>query len=57
MKTTITVAEMLVTNVNTQNTQVLEANDHNAFVCAQNDNACWHRYLSAMGDCVQLLQC
>jgi hypothetical protein len=52
MKTTITVAEMLVTNVNTQNTKVLEANDHNAFVCAQNDNACWHRYLSAMGDCV-----
>jgi hypothetical protein len=52
MKTTITVAEILVTNDNIQNTKVSEENDQNAFVCAQNDNACWHRYLSAMGDCV-----
>lgn len=52
MKTTITVAEIHVTNVNTQNTKVLVENEHNAFVCAQNDNACWHRYLSATGDCV-----
>ena len=52
MKTTITVAEILVTNDNTQNTKVSEENDQNAFVCAQNDNARWHRYLSAMGDCV-----
>lgn len=52
MKTTITVAEILVTKVNTQNTKALEEIDHNAFVCDQNDNACWHRYLSAMGDCV-----
>ena len=52
MKSSTTAAEILVTNVNTQNTKVLEENDHSAFVCAQNDNACWHRYLSAMGDCV-----
>ena len=52
MKTTITVAEILVTNVNTQNTKAFEEIDHNTFVCAQNDNACWHRYLSATGDCV-----
>lgn len=52
MKTTITVAEIHVINFNTQNTKVLEENDHNAFVCAQNDKACWHRYLSATGDCV-----
>ena len=52
MKSSTTAAEILVTNVNTQNTKALEENDQNAFVCAQNDNACWHRYLSAMGDCV-----
>ncbi len=29
-----------------------ENNDENNFVCKHNDKDCWHRYSSAMGDCV-----
>ena len=29
-----------------------ENNDENNFVCEHNDKDCWHRYSSAMGDCV-----
>jgi hypothetical protein len=52
MKSKTTVVEILTKNVNMQNIKVLENNDNSAFICAQNDNACWHRYLSAIGDCV-----
>jgi hypothetical protein len=30
----------------------LKNSDENNFVCKQNDKDCWHRYSSAMGDCV-----
>ncbi len=33
-------------------TKVLKNTDENIFVCKQNDRDCWHRYSSAMGDCV-----
>ena len=33
-------------------TKVLKNTDENIFVCKQNDKECWHRYSSAMGDCV-----
>ena len=29
-----------------------ENNDENNLVCKHNDKDCWHRYSSAMGDCV-----
>jgi hypothetical protein len=29
-----------------------ENNDENYLVCKHNDKDCWHRYSSAMGDCV-----
>ena len=29
-----------------------ENNNENNFVCKHNDKDCWHRYSSAMGDCV-----
>jgi hypothetical protein len=29
-----------------------ENNDESNFVCEHNDKDCWHRYSSAMGDCV-----
>ncbi len=32
--------------------KVLRTSDGDVFVCKQGDKACWHRYSSAMGDCV-----
>ena len=32
--------------------KVLRTTDGDVFVCKQGDKACWHRYSSAMGDCV-----
>ncbi len=33
-------------------TKVLRTTDGDIFVCEQGDKACWHRYSSAMGDCI-----
>jgi hypothetical protein len=35
-----------------QDAKVLRTTDEDIFVCEQGDKACWHRYSSAMGDCV-----
>jgi hypothetical protein len=32
--------------------KVLRTTDGDVFVCKPGDHACWHRYSSAMGDCV-----
>ena len=32
--------------------KVLRTTDGDVFVCKLGDHACWHRYSSAMGDCV-----
>ena len=32
--------------------KVLKTTDGDIFVCKQGDKACWHRYSSAMGDCI-----
>jgi hypothetical protein len=32
--------------------KVLRTTDGDVFVCKPGDQACWHRYSSAMGDCV-----
>jgi hypothetical protein len=34
------------------NSKMPKNTDENNFVCKQNDKDCWHRYSSAMGDCV-----
>lgn len=51
-KTEIKVSKILETNTNLQIAKLSKNVDENTFVCAQNDKYCWHRYLSAMGDCV-----
>jgi len=35
-----------------QGTKVLRTTDGDIFVCELGDKACWHRYSSAMGDCI-----
>ena len=39
-------------NENLKNSEMSKNSDENNFVCKQNDKDCWHRYSSAMGDCV-----
>ena len=51
-KTEIKVSKILETNTNSQIAKLSKNVDENIFVCAQNDKDCWHRYLSAMSDCV-----
>ena len=51
-KTEIKVSKILETNTNSQIAKLSKNVDENTFVCAQNDKDCWHRYLSAMSDCV-----
>jgi hypothetical protein len=51
-KIEVKVSEFLETKANLQNAKVSENIDENIFVCEQNDKDCWHRYSSAMGDCV-----
>lgn len=52
MKTEIKASEILEKNTNSQIAKLSKNGDENTFVCAQNDKDCWHRYLSAVGDCV-----
>jgi len=51
-KTEIKVSRILDTKTNLQNAKVSKNIDEKIFVCEQNDKDCWHRYSSAMGDCV-----
>lgn len=51
-KKEIKVPSILETKENLQNAKESENIEKNNFVCEQNDKDCWHRYSSAMGDCV-----
>lgn len=51
-KTEIKVTRILEKKENLQNAEVYKNIDENTFVCNQNDKDCWHRYYSAMGDCI-----
>jgi len=54
MKSTneIEISRILEKKVNVQNVKESKNIDENILVCQQNDKDCWHRYSSAMGDCV-----
>ena len=54
MKSTVEVkvSGILETKTNLQNAKIPEHVNEDISVCKQNDKDCWHRYSSAMGDCV-----
>lgn len=52
LKAEIKIFKILEANTNLQIAKLSKNADENTFVCAQNDKDCWHRYLSAMSDCV-----
>jgi len=45
-------SKILEKKTDLQGTKVLRTTDGDIFVCERGDKACWHRYSSAMGDCV-----
>ncbi|CAM8352372.1 hypothetical protein [Candidatus Methylopumilus planktonicus] len=54
-KKEIKTSKILEKNENLKNSKMSKMSknsDENNFVCKQNDKDCWHRYSSAMGDCV-----
>ncbi len=51
-KKEIKTSKILEKNENLKNSKLSKNSDENNFVCKQNDKDCWHRYSSAMGDCV-----
>jgi hypothetical protein len=51
-KKEIKTSKILEKNANLKNSKISENIDENNFICKQNDKDCWHRYSSAMGDCV-----
>ena len=51
-KKEIKISKILEKNENLKNSEMSKNSDENNFVCKQNDKDCWHRYSSAMGDCV-----
>ena len=51
-KKEIKTSKILEKNENLKNSEMSKKSDENNFVCKQNDKDCWHRYSSAMGDCV-----
>ncbi len=51
-RTETTVSKILETDVFLQHAKLLKNTEESTFVCDQNDKDCWHRYLSATGDCV-----
>jgi len=51
-KTEVKVSRIVETKENLQIAKVSKNIDENIFVCKLNDQDCWHRYSSAMGDCV-----
>ena len=48
----IKTSKILEKNENLKNSKMSKNSDENNFVCKQNAKDCWHRYSSAMGDCV-----
>ena len=51
-KKEIKTSKILEKNENLENSNMSKNIDENNFVCEHNDKDCWHRYSSAMGDCV-----
>lgn len=51
-KNEIKISRVLEKNASLKNAKVPENKDENIFACKQNDNDCWLRYYSAIGDCV-----
>ena len=51
-KKEIKASKILEKNENLKNSNMSKNIDENNFVCEHNDKDCWHRYSSAMGDCV-----
>lgn len=51
-KQEIKTSKSLAKRTNLQKAKVSNKKSENIFVCKQNDKECWHRYSSAMGDCV-----
>jgi hypothetical protein len=51
-KKEIKTSKILEKNENLKNSEMSKNSDENNFVCKQNDKDCWHRYSSAMADCV-----
>ena len=51
-KTEIKISRILEKKANLKNVKVSMNIDENIFVCKLNDKDCWHRYSSALGDCV-----
>ncbi len=51
-KKEIKTSKILEKNENLKNSKMSKNSDENNFVCKQNDKDCWHRYSSALGDCV-----
>jgi hypothetical protein len=45
-------SKILEKKTDLQGTKVLRTTDGDIFVCELEDKACWHRYSSAMGDCI-----
>jgi hypothetical protein len=45
-------SKIIEKNANLKNSKISEDIDENNIVCKQNDKDCWHRYSSAMGDCI-----
>ena len=54
LKKEIKTSKIIEKKATLQNAKKLKNIDENNFVCRQNDKDCWHRYSSAMGDCVWL---
>ena len=52
LKKEIKTSKIIEKKATLQNAKKLKNIDENNFVCKQNDKDCWHRYSSAMGDCV-----
>ena len=51
-KQEIKTSKSLAKRTNLQKAKVSNNKSENFFACKQNDKECWHRYSSAMGDCV-----
>ena len=51
-KKEVNTTQALANTLILQNAKVKKDLDESIFICKQNDKDCWHRYSSAMGDCV-----
>ena len=51
-KKEIKTSKILKKRIARPNVKVSKNIDNNIFICSENDKDCWHRYSSAMGDCI-----